>query len=136
MTDNEQLDAYKEHSSKTQPCQSLRSHTGLQTILIVEKTSNNPLQFEDTRSCKTTTIYGKKTYHCSKDIFCVTQNESFPKDIKDIQTTQPVKAHSKLVNFNPYFHQERSLRSLSRLYKAQINSRLKNSEIPDSEHNL
>ena len=66
----------------------------------------------------------KERYQRSKDIlFRVTQNESFPEDIKDIQRTQPVEARSKIVNFNPYFDQQGTLRSLSRLQKAPINSR-------------
>ena len=68
----------------------------------------------------------KERYQRSKDIlFRFTQNESFPEDIKDIQRTQAVKARSKIVNFNPYLDQQGTLRSLSRLQKAPINSRIK-----------
>ena len=62
----------------------------------------------------------KERYQRSIDIlFRVTQNESFPEDIKDIQRTQAVKAGSKIVNFNPYLDQQGTLRSLSRLQKAE-----------------
>ena len=45
----------------------------------------------------------KERYQRSKDILSrVTQNESFPEDIKYIQRTQAVKARSKIVNFNPF----------------------------------
>ena len=68
----------------------------------------------------------KERYQRSKDIlFRATQNESFPKDIKDIQRTQAVKARSKIVNFKPYLDQQGTLRSLSRLQKAPINSNKK-----------
>ena len=72
----------------------------------------------------------KERYQRSKDIlFRVTQNESFPEDIKDIHRTQAVKARSKIVNFNPYLDQQGLLRSLSRLQKAPINSRIKTLEL-------
>ena len=77
----------------------------------------------------------KERYQRSKDIlFRVTQNESFPEDIKDIQWTQAVKARSKIVNFNPYLGQQGTLRSLSRLQKTPINSRIKNPQIVDAKN--
>ena len=77
----------------------------------------------------------KERYQRSKDIlFRVTQSESFPEDIKDIQRTHAVKAPSKVVNFNPYLDQQGTLRSLSRLQKAPINSRIKNPQIVDAKH--
>ena len=77
----------------------------------------------------------KERYQRSKDIlFRVTQNESFPEDIMDIQRTQAVKARSKIVNFNPYLDQQGTLRSLSRLQKPPINFRIKNPQIVDAKH--
>ena len=65
----------------------------------------------------------KERYQRSKNnFFRVAQNENFQEDIKNTQRTQ---ARSKIVNFNPYLDQQGTLRSLSRLQKAQINFRIK-----------
>ena len=77
----------------------------------------------------------EERYQRSKDIlFRITQNESFPEDIKDIQRTQAVETRSKLVNFNPYLDQQGTLRSLSRLQKAPFSFRIKNPQIVDAKH--
>ena len=77
----------------------------------------------------------KERYQRSKDIlFRITRNESFPEDIKDIQRTQAVEARSKLVNLNPYLHQQGTLRSLSRLQKAPLNFRTQNPQIVSAKH--
>ena len=124
----------------------------IQTYSIICKTPHTFADYKGFSSWKRllrTTFYIVKTmdlakrrlsrvterYQRSKDnLSRVTQNESFPEDIKDIQRTQAVKARSKVVNFNPYLDQQRTLRSLSRLQKAPINSRIKNPQIVDAKH--